>query len=184
MDIAVTWDPIRVRATWIISKGGFLLTTGLSTAIMASLFTNKRAPADWNPPAGSPPGRGGFWGDTYRPRPMGSLLWLLYRSSIGDRQAVQNNAKFYCEDALAWLEEDGLVQSIDVQTGWPQPEALGIKIGIMPLRGPAVVYSFLWPMFGGPSAPIFQGVSVEPGPPIGPRPALNFSVGGNSFMIL
>ena len=50
----------------------------LVSAIWMSLGTDRRAQQDDVIPNGSQDKRG-WWGDTYRPRKIGSRLWLLYR---------------------------------------------------------------------------------------------------------
>jgi len=145
VDVAVTWNNEQLRGDWIIQNGTFAVDAGLHTAVLCSLFTNRRAPPDWVPPAGSPPTRGGYFGDTYTKRPLGSWLWLLYRSSVGDRQAVLNKAQNYCQIALQWLIDDGIAASIVVETGWITPGVMGIDITITnPTGPPGIPFSFAW----------------------------------------
>jgi phage gp46-like protein len=144
MDIAVKWNSQALRGDWVISRGGFLLDAGLHTAVLVSLFTNRRAPPDWTPPAGSPVTRGGYFGDTYSTRPLGSWLWLLYRSSVGDALVVQNKARDYCLSALQWLIDRGIAASIDIETGWIAPGVLGIDGTITKPTGLTVPFSYAW----------------------------------------
>lgn len=144
VDIAVAWSNEHLRGDWVIQNGTFLIDPGLHSAVLVSLFTNRRAPADWVPPAGSPPTRGGYPGDTYTKRPLGSWLWLLYRSKIGDRQGVLNQAQNYCQLALKWLIDDGIAASVTVQTGWIVPGTMGIEIVITKPTGLTVPFSFAW----------------------------------------
>jgi phage gp46-like protein len=144
MDISVSWNSGALRGDWIIKNGTFATDAGLHTAVLTSLFTNRRAPADWVPPAGSPQTRGGYFGDTYTKRPLGSWLWLLYRSKIGDRRAVLNQVQNYCQLALKWLIDDGIAASVAVETGWISQGTVGIEIAITKPSGLTVPFSFAW----------------------------------------
>ncbi|MGE0487322.1 MAG: phage GP46 family protein [Gammaproteobacteria bacterium] len=91
---------------------------GLETAVILSLFTDRRAADDDALPDGTDDRRG-WWGDAYPDLPgdrVGSRLWLLFREK--DMQAVVNRAREYVEEALAWLVEDGIARRVVVQTGW------------------------------------------------------------------
>ena len=96
MDIAVTWDTQALRGDWKIAAGAFVLDAGLQTAVLVSLFTDRVASPDFVPPAGSPQDRRGWWGDTYRRRPIGSRLWQLYRAKKSGSTALPNQVKDFC----------------------------------------------------------------------------------------
>lgn len=91
---------------------------GLETAIILSLFTDRRAADDDELPDGTDDRRG-WWGDAHPEVPgdaFGSRLWLLFREK--DMQSAVNRAREYTEEALAWLVDDGVARRVVVVTGW------------------------------------------------------------------
>lgn len=144
MDIAVTWDSLALRGDWVIKNGGLAIDAGLHTSVLVSLFTNRRAPPDWKPPGGSPQTRGGYFGDSYTRRPLGSWLWLLWRSSVGDEKVTLQQAKRYCEIALQWLIDDGIAATVVIQTGWIKPGVMGITGVITKPDGLTVPFRYPW----------------------------------------
>lgn len=91
---------------------------GLETAVILSLFTDRRAAEDDALPDGSDDRRG-WWGDAYPDVDgdlIGSRLWLLFREK--DMQSAVNRAREYTEEALEWLLEDGIARRVEVVAGW------------------------------------------------------------------
>jgi phage gp46-like protein len=85
------------------------------TAVLLSLFTDRRAETDDVPPSGDNRDRRGWWGDqfaTIEGDRIGSRLWLLDRSKRINDTVLR--AKEYVLEALAWMLEDRVVASIDV----------------------------------------------------------------------
>ncbi len=144
VDISITWDGPALRGDWTIGNGGFVVDAGLHSAVLLSYFTNRRAPADWTPPAGNPPDRGGYFGDIYTRRPLGSWLWTLYRSKIGDQGAVLAQVQNYCQLALAWMIDDGIVASVTVTTGIVAPGVVGIETELTMPDGLKMPFNFSW----------------------------------------
>ena len=82
----------------------------LSTAIMISLFTDRRANEDDVLPDGTAPR--GWWADAMDGQKIGSRLWLLERArSLPETFAL---AKDYAQEALQWLVDDGVAAKVDV----------------------------------------------------------------------
>jgi phage gp46-like protein len=82
----------------------------LSTAIMLSLFTDRRANEDDTLPDGTDPR--GWWADAMDGQRIGSRLWLLDRArSLPETFAL---AKEYAVEALQWLLDDGVAAKVDV----------------------------------------------------------------------
>ena len=88
------------------------VTRDLETAVILSLFTDRRAGAsDRLPDASSD--RRGWWGDATDPAaPMGSRLWLLAREKT--TPALRLRVIDYVREALAWMIADGIADRIDV----------------------------------------------------------------------
>jgi phage gp46-like protein len=87
--------------------------SSLETAIIISLFTDKRARTDDITPDRNEDRRG-WYGDSLNidGDADGSWLWLLYRSKT--TAEIPALAKEYTEDALRWLLEDGVAERVVV----------------------------------------------------------------------
>lgn len=96
---------------------------GLRTAVLVSLFTDRRAEADDELPDGSTDRRGS-WDDPER----GSRLWLLGREK--QTQRTLERAREYAEEALAWLVEDGIARAVTVSAEWVRTGVLGLRVVI------------------------------------------------------
>ena len=119
MDVRLFYRPGAAQigmADIEIRGGDVALGHDLETAVIISLFTDKRARPDDILP-GASDDRRGWWGDTYSEienDPLGSHLWLLHREK--QTQQTLNRAREYCQDALQWLIEDGIASEINVTT--------------------------------------------------------------------
>lgn len=145
-DLALIWNEASFGAD--LSLVGPVLATddGLVTAVIISLFSDRRARADDAlPQAGAD--RRGWWGDTLAAdgRETGSRLWLYARSKA--LVSVLEDVRDAAREALAWLTEDGIASAVDVITerqrrGATDILALGVTIhrpdGPMRLRFDAV----------------------------------------------
>ena len=106
---------------------------GLETAVIISLFTDRLAQPDDQIPDGSNDRRG-WWGDlplgdegdTAQPDYIGSRLWLLERGKATVQTAAL--AQGYCVEALQWMLDDGVAQSVTCTTKWLGIDRLGIAL--------------------------------------------------------
>lgn len=125
---------------------------GLETAVVLSLFTDRRAEADDELPAGATDRRG-WWGDAIPPvvdgaavdgDRIGSRLWLLSR----EKQTAEtlNRARGYAAEALAWLVADGIAERVDVAAEWVRTGVLGLAVTIARPAGEEVElrYATAW----------------------------------------
>lgn len=145
MDIAIAWDPRNFRGDWGVTSGDLAIDTGgLRSAVMVSLFTDGAAPVGYTPPAGSLPGRRGWWGDTFAPQPIGSLLWTLDRSKKSGDLQLLNEAANICEVALQWLLDAGVVATVTIRTAWQQRDVMGIGVTLTQPDGTSVPFDFGW----------------------------------------
>lgn len=112
----------------------------LKSAVIISLFTNRLADKDQVEPGQD---RQGWWGDTYKGSRIGSRLWLLRRSK--QLSTVANQARDYCYEALQWLIEDKIAQSLTVRTEIIAMYTLGIEIKIYrPKDIQNYKFSYVW----------------------------------------
>ncbi len=131
-DLALSWvTELGVADVSLVDYDSDLATDkGLMTAVLLSLFTDRRAEVDDVPPSGDPTDRRGWWADEFaavRGDKFGSRLWLLDRSKSTNETALR--AKEYINEALAWMIEDRVIASVDVaveRTG----AALWITVGL------------------------------------------------------
>lgn len=105
---------------------GKKLPTGhwLATQIFTSLFSDARATHEEIPPGETE--RGGYWGDTFSSRSLGSLLWTLRREKL--TPPILLRARDICLQALAWLLDEGHITTVDVQTSVLATDRLGITV--------------------------------------------------------
>ncbi|PWD90336.1 phage GP46 family protein [Ignatzschineria cameli] len=106
-DLAVVW----VNGAGDISIDGhdFEVDDSLTTAVIISLFTDRAVPEDELEEGMQ---NQGWWGDSYSDEPWGSKLWLLRRQKSTDD--VASDAEDYAYEALEWLVNDNLIDSLVV----------------------------------------------------------------------
>jgi phage gp46-like protein len=143
VDIALLFQP-RV-AEGDIFLAGTDLDTGhdLESAVMISLFTDRRAEEDDDPTESN---RRGWWGDTYSAIEndrIGSRLWLLSRSK--EIQPTVNLAQLYAEEALQWLIEDNIAEAVNVTASIVRRGVLGLEIEIVKPDGVQIInHQYVW----------------------------------------
>lgn len=121
----------------------------LGTAVIMSLFTDRRAEKDDRLPDKNV-SRRGWWGDTYPEFDqdfIGSRLWLLHREKQTDETLAR--AREYVREAVQWLVDDGVASRVDSEVEWVAKEhrgIMGIKIVLHRPDGPREVfkYDYLW----------------------------------------
>ena len=122
---------------------------GLETAVLLSLFLDRRANADDEMPDGDDDPRG-YWGDAFAEVEgdrFGSRLWLLRRSALTTE--TLNRAREYVLEALAWLKEDAVASDVRVETEIQGLETLTIGIEIDRQEGGTQRFGFSWDRIGG-----------------------------------
>lgn len=110
-----------------LSNSDFQTDGGLRTAILISLFTDRRVSSNEVPDAGA--SKRGWWGDlfpTSQGDQIGSRLWLLQR----EKRTVEtlNKAEEYSREALQWMLDDGVAESVDANASYNGSGALIIQI--------------------------------------------------------
>ena len=116
-DIRIVWDADLMEGDFSFDTSIQDLESdaGLETAVIISLFTDRRAKEDDILPDSNNPDRRGWWGDLVSDienDQIGSRLWLLNRQKT--LESVLIKTKEYAKEALAWLIEDKVVVKIDV----------------------------------------------------------------------
>jgi len=120
-DIATTLiqNTNAIQFDWNLVSGSLESDDGLQTAIVISLFTDRRADPSDLPASASGEDRRGWWGDSFADVEgdrIGSRLWLLARAK--KTQSTLLRARDYTKEALQWLIEDGVAREVNVATEW------------------------------------------------------------------
>ena len=100
----------------------------LESAVIMSLFTDARATEeeyeeikDWEF------SRRGYWAEQLDGVKLGSKLWLLNRAPRNED--TLERAATYTKEALNWLIQDGIAESLEAETSYEQDDLLiDIKI--------------------------------------------------------
>ena len=122
----------------------------LQTAVIISLFTDRRAGPDDKLPAGDTDRRG-WVGDEFtsddfdaRADPWGSLLWTCYGGKTS--QELLERARFAASEALQWMVRDGVASRVDVTSLWvgARQDRLAVRPSIYKPDQVRPVYDVLW----------------------------------------
>lgn len=130
-DIKTVFISLEKGADYALDALGLSEDEGLETAIIISLFTDRRAEPDDVLP-GSADDRRGWWADVFpdtQRDKIGSRLWLLLREK--QLQSVVNRAREYAQEALNWLVEDGVVKTVNVAASIVRMGVLGLYIEVL-----------------------------------------------------
>jgi phage gp46-like protein len=136
---------VDVLATYCVD-----LEDTLQTAIIISLFTDRRATADDKLPANETDRRGWLGdeltGDDFdgRPDPWGSLLWTCYGGK--SNTDLLESARFAASECLEWMVRDGIASRIEVTAQWvgERQDRLAIRPAIYKPSQVSPVYDVLW----------------------------------------
>lgn len=143
-DIALIWQ--EMGADLSLENLALVRDDTLKTAVILSLFIDRRA-EDADELPDNTGDRRGWWADTYADEfddRVSSRLWLLSREKQLPRVPVR--AVEYAEEALAWMLDDGVIQSLDVEAEWVRRGLLGLRVRLYKPDAPAIEYKFayLW----------------------------------------
>lgn len=144
MDLRTRYTDMEGEPTadWLLVPPQLETDEGLETAVIISLFTDRRADPDDVLPDNSGDRRG-WWGDTYpeiEGDRIGSRLWLLHREK--QRNVVLVRAREYARESLQWLIEDGVAHSVEVIAEFIRAGVLAFHVTIARAVGAPVRYRF------------------------------------------
>lgn len=145
-DIALVWNDKEMGGDLSIVQNDIALDGGLDSAILLSLFCDRRAlEVDVLPDRGTD--RGGWWGDAFPPVAddrIGSRLWLLRREK--QLPEALKRAAEYAREALQWLLEDKVAATLDVQADNPAPGIVRISVALTKPPGDRLkfAYDMIW----------------------------------------
>lgn len=116
---------------------------GLETAVIISLFTDRRASPEQIPVELPQDDLRGYWGDVSNAASSdqtGSLLWLLAREK--QLPQVLSRAQQYSREALAWMVDDLVATRVEVMTEFIAQGWMLITVDIFRPTGSPVRYRF------------------------------------------
>jgi phage gp46-like protein len=152
MDLRLTFDPDTLAFDLALDGPDLASDDGLDTAVLLSLFADRRAePDDALPDAAAPgaadfaPDRRGWWADAFADAGpgadlAGSRLWLLGRSKLA--ADVPGLAQLYAEEGLAWLVADGVAASVAASAEAQPDGRLALQVTIRRPAAPPAQYRF------------------------------------------
>ena len=142
-DLKLLWDDALSIADLEFADNDITKSTGLHTAVIISLFSDRRARDDDVLPDPTSLDKRGWFGDLISPAvtgdQIGSRLWLLEREKTTPE--VLKRAEEYCIEALQWMIDDGVVASIDIEVE-RQEALLAIKVELRKIDGSVEALEF------------------------------------------
>ena len=127
-----------------IVKNDLKLDEGLQTAVIISLFTDKRCRVE-ELNAGETD-RAGWWGDMFADLEgdqIGSKLWLLRREKQVPATLVRYEE--YAKESLQWLIDDKIATAVTATASFPERGRVDLEIGIQRPQGAvSFKYSLSW----------------------------------------
>lgn len=119
----------------------FAMDDGLESAVVVSLFTDRRVPIEELPAWED--GQRGWWGDSQNADPndlTGSKLWLLAREKQLDE--VLRRAEEYSKQALQWMVDDGVAKSVSALAEWVATGQMALTVSIQKPEDKKVDFNF------------------------------------------
>ena len=126
-----------------VKDGDLVSDDGLETAIIISLFTDRRATTEQLPSGITT--RKGWWGDLFPDvdkDQIGSRLWTILREKRINSTLVR--AEEYCNEALEWTIEDGVASEVSVTATFEGQSEILLNIILQRPTGENSRFGFVW----------------------------------------
>lgn len=141
-DVKLIWSNTAGGADCAITENDLARDAGLETAVLISLFCDRRVAEGERSPRGQGSRRGWF-GDEFSEIPgdrTGSHLWLLEGS--GWTQATARKAEQYLREALQILIDERVAEAVTVTGNLRTESILEVEIQIKRPELPAASYRY------------------------------------------
>lgn len=141
-DIALTFTDFG-GGDLVLRGQDLMRDDGLESAVLLSLFTDRRATPEQLRADDDPSDLRGYWGDvapSVEGDTTGSMLWLLKREKQTDE--TLSRARQYAADALAWLSDDKIASAVTVATSYVAPGMMLIACEIIRPDGSKANYRY------------------------------------------
>lgn len=143
-DLSLSWDADLSEADLALAGLDLATDPSLKTAVIISLFSDRRASADdVLPDAGADPR--GWWGDSFADADgdqIGSRLWLLRRAKRVPE--TLSRAIEYAKEALAWMVDDGVASSVSATAEWFGDSGMALTVEIFRPSAAPAQFLFVW----------------------------------------
>lgn len=141
-EIRIAFDAERAAGDWVLLDGAELARApAIETAVLVSLFTDRRALPDDRLEPGEEDRRG-WWATALDGKPIGSRLWLLRRAKA--TAETLKRAKDMMREALQWMIEDGVAARVDVDAEWQARGRIAARITVHRADGTAQTVTAAW----------------------------------------
>lgn len=124
-DAVLQYDESTGAFDIVLEGGEIRQSTGLVSAVIVSLFSDRRAAND-DPLPDNTNDRRGCWTDSYTDSPIGSRLWLVSREKMV--AGLADRIEGYAREALQWLIDDGEVQAVQLQAERLTSDTIGLQV--------------------------------------------------------
>ena len=127
----------------IIENGDLKADNGLETAVLISLFTDRRVEVDELPNTETP--NRGWWGDELSEPAddkIGSGLWVTERGKINED--TESQLEDFASQALQWLIDDGIALSVTATAESVNNDQINLLIEITQPQGNNRPFRFIW----------------------------------------
>jgi phage gp46-like protein len=144
-DVRTTaFDPVMLTGDWVFAPPDLVSGRDLETAALISLFTDRLALPDDRLPDPTDGDRRGWWADWQSDYLIGSRLWLISREK--QTEPVRQRAEDYCREALQWMLDDDVADTVDVVAAWntEAPGRLDVSVTITRQRALLLKRSYSW----------------------------------------
>lgn len=145
MDIALAFDPLNLTADLTIVGGRLATDAGLTTAVLVSIFTDRRAEAD-DPldPLADDGDRRGWVGDLLEEPGdrWGSRLWLLARAKLTEETRLL--VEQYVAESLSWAIDKGVADRVDVKATIVPTQTISVAVQMFRGASPLARWDFIW----------------------------------------
>lgn len=141
-DIALTFDDFR-GGDLVLAGQDLARDDGLESAVLLSLFTDRRATIEQLRAGDDQSDLRGWWGDFNPPvdgDQIGSLLWLLRREK--QTRETLARARQYTQQALAWMVTDRVASRVTVETEYGSTGVMHIGVVIDRPGGDRITYRY------------------------------------------
>lgn len=129
-DIQTDYKPDTGTFDWVLANGQLAIDESPRTAVILSLFTDRRAgDSDELPDGGSD--RRGWWGDAFpevQGDAWGSRLWLYSRAK--DLPATLEAVREAAAEACAWLNQDNVAARVEAVAERLRAGVLSLTVSI------------------------------------------------------
>lgn len=158
-DIALKWQ--LDTADLDVAANDYVTDDSLETSVLISIFTDARAArSDALPDTQT--SRRGWFGDLFNDDPqdrIGSKLWLLSREK--QTEETRLHAQDYARQALQWLIDDQISDSVTVDAEWVDRGVVQLAITIERPRTDPVQYRFNYTWDSQEARLSFEAVGPE-----------------------